>query len=615
MAEDGKKVRELGGLHVIGTERHEARRIDLQLRGRAGRQGDPGSGRFFLSLEDDLMRIFAGDWVKDMLTRLGMQEGEAIESGMVTRRVEGAQKKVEERHFDQRKHLLEYDEVMDQQRKRVYTYRQRVLDGANCRELIQVMMRDMVATATKDLLDPNYGRATLAQWCAQQASIEVSARDLRGREIAETKDYLRSLAERQADDLLRDKLEEDLPEGVEDEREWNWLALSKWVNARWGLNTNDRELRKIGRNDVETYLSDRIREAIGRADFEVVDGFLDPDFGRKQLSDWLGNHFLLPIEAARFAETTPEEATALIVAELDKAYNEKEIRFPVSVGMHSFLGESREHGRRNDREGLVNWARGRFALELPVRDFDSRSVEDIQSLLTNASREFYRNGELTKELETRLDRAYATAPSADSPALAELTDWARKEFQASLEPAQLAPLPRAAAREKITDAIATYHRPELRHAERSLILETLDQSWKDHLYFMDHLRQGIGLVGYAQQDPKVEYKREGMKAFDQMWKRISHEVTFAIFRLETQSPDFMGSLWRITSMTHAAPERDLVAIASEGETEQFGGAGGHTPPVDQAVEPIRNFEQRVGRNDPCPCGSGKKYKNCCLGKK
>ncbi len=197
------------------------------------------------------------------------------------------------------------------------------------------------------------------------------------------------------------------------------------------------------------------------------------------------------------------------MAELDKAYNEKEIRFPVSVGMHSFLGESREHGRRNDREGLVNWARGRFALDLPVRDFDSRSVEDIQSLLTNASREFYRNSELTRELETRLDRAYATAPTEDSPALVELTDWARKEFQASIEPAQLAPLSRAAAREKITDAIATYYRPELRHAERSLILETLDQSWKDHLYFMDHLRQGIGLVGYAQQDPKVEYKARG----------------------------------------------------------------------------------------------------------
>ena len=130
MKAEGQEVKELGGLHIIGTERHEARRIDLQLRGRCGRQGDPGSSRFYLSLEDDLMRIFAGEWVKNMLTRLGMQEGEAIESRMVTRRIEGAQKKVEERNFEVRKNLLEYDEVMDEQRKRVYGYRQRILDGA-----------------------------------------------------------------------------------------------------------------------------------------------------------------------------------------------------------------------------------------------------------------------------------------------------------------------------------------------------------------------------------------------------------------------------------------------------------------------------------------------------
>ena len=124
-------MKSLGGLHILGTERHEARRIDNQLRGRSGRQGDPGSGRFYLSLEDDLMRIFAGEWVKSVLTRLGMKEGEAIESRMVSRRIEAAQKKVEERNFDIRKNLLEYDEVMDEQRKRVYSYRQRILDGAH----------------------------------------------------------------------------------------------------------------------------------------------------------------------------------------------------------------------------------------------------------------------------------------------------------------------------------------------------------------------------------------------------------------------------------------------------------------------------------------------------
>src|SRR5213078_1445092 len=133
MKEEGRRVAEMGGLHIIGTERHEARRIDNQLRGRAGRQGDPGSGRFYLSLEDDLMRIFAGDWVRNFLERLGMQRDQAIESRMVSRRIEAAQKKVEERNFDIRKNLLEYDEVMDHQRKRVYGYRQEILTGPTAR--------------------------------------------------------------------------------------------------------------------------------------------------------------------------------------------------------------------------------------------------------------------------------------------------------------------------------------------------------------------------------------------------------------------------------------------------------------------------------------------------
>src|SRR5262249_23644544 len=123
MKEEGREVAGQGGLHIVGTERHEARRIDNQLRGRSGRQGDPGSSRFFLSLQDDLMRIFAGEWVSNMLSRMGMEEGEAIENRYVSRRIEAAQKKVEERNFDIRKNLLEYDEVMDHQRKRIYSYR------------------------------------------------------------------------------------------------------------------------------------------------------------------------------------------------------------------------------------------------------------------------------------------------------------------------------------------------------------------------------------------------------------------------------------------------------------------------------------------------------------
>src|SRR5512140_1767408 len=164
MKAEGRVVAGMGGLHILGTERHEARRIDLQLRGRCGRQGDPGSSRFYLSLEDDLMRIFAGEWVKNVLTRLGMKEGEAIESRLVSRRIEGAQKKVEEHNFDIRKNLLEYDEVMDEQRKRVYRYRQAILDGADCKELILDMIDGQIDHYLDEFLAKDYGAESFAQW-------------------------------------------------------------------------------------------------------------------------------------------------------------------------------------------------------------------------------------------------------------------------------------------------------------------------------------------------------------------------------------------------------------------------------------------------------------------
>ena len=176
MKAEGREVAGLGGLHIIGTERHESRRIDNQLRGRAGRQGDPGSSRFFLSLEDDLMRKFAGEWVSAVLTRLGMEEGEAIESKMVSRRIEGAQKKVEERNFDSRKNLLEYDEVMDEQRKRIYSFRQRLLDGVPPKDTILEMIDDQVRDAADRFLADDYGAASFAEWAGQRLGRRAARR-------------------------------------------------------------------------------------------------------------------------------------------------------------------------------------------------------------------------------------------------------------------------------------------------------------------------------------------------------------------------------------------------------------------------------------------------------
>src|SRR5207302_487604 len=173
--EEGRKVAGMGGLHIIGTERHEARRIDNQLRGRSGRQGDPGSGRFYVSLEDDLMRIFGGERVRDWLRMFGMTEGQAIESRMVSRRIQAAQKKVEERNFDIRKNLLEYDEVMDHQRKSVYGYRQEILDGGNCKVRILDMLDEQINLAVERFLDEDYGPASFAEFAANRLGIEFDA--------------------------------------------------------------------------------------------------------------------------------------------------------------------------------------------------------------------------------------------------------------------------------------------------------------------------------------------------------------------------------------------------------------------------------------------------------
>src|SRR5262249_27247887 len=163
----------------------------------------------------------------------------------------------------------------------------------DCREIILDMLHKQVETAVNDVLSPEYGRASCAQWAVQAAGLEVDPSDLHESEGELIIEFLKEEARNQAEELIPDKSEEDLPPEVEDEREWNWLALSKWANARWGLNTNDRELKKIGRDGVSDYLLERAQEAIERADFSPVHGFLAEDFGRRSLASWLGHQYTI----------------------------------------------------------------------------------------------------------------------------------------------------------------------------------------------------------------------------------------------------------------------------------------------------------------------------------
>jgi preprotein translocase subunit SecA len=380
------EVISVGGLHILGTERHESRRIDNQLRGRAGRQGDPGSSRFYLALEDDLMRIFAKEWVSKLLQRLGMEEGIPIESRLISKRIETAQKTVEAQHFESRKHLLEYDDVMNKQREAVYGLRRRLLEGMDQKDLI---LEDYVSAILAELLE---------QFCPPKAHAA----------------------------------------------DWDLKGLKDAVFTRFGV------------------------------DF-LAEGVKADELNRQELGDAI---------------------------------------------------------------------------------FD--------------------------KLKQRYD-----------------------------------------AKEKLIGPAA------MRHHERMIMLSVIDQQWKDHLLSMDHLKEGIGLRGYGQHDPLVEYKRESFDMFEAMMQRFQEDTAKYLYLMQIlerpaqpppqpTQPEAGAAVGRDGDGNGRRPARMVSTSADEleeaflrrkrRELEQarMAGGGGEAAPVQQVVR----SQEKVGRNDPCPCGSGKKYKKC-----
>ena len=349
-----------GGLHIIGTERHESRRIDNQLRGRAGRQGDPGSSRFFLSLEDNLMRIFASDRVKGMMQRLGMEKGQAIEAGLISKSIENAQRKVEAHNYDIRKHLLEYDDVANDQRKVIYSQRNDLLEADDIQEMIEAIRVDVV-----DSMISTY-----------------------------------------------------IPPGSVDEQ-WDIDGLQKQLYVDFGIDAPIRQWLETEKNLYEEQLRDRIQAL-------VADGL--------------------------------------------KA--------------------------KEDMIGAEN----------------------------------------------------------------------------------------------------------MRRLERDVMLHVLDSEWKDHLAAMDYLRQSVGLRGYAQKNPKQEYKREAFEMFEQLLERIKHDVIAFLMRIQLNEP-------QQAAVQFDEPSEDAMQFQHPNVENAFA----DDEEVVEASFDNATYERegdKVGRNDPCPCGSGKKYKHC-----
>ncbi|GAB6185098.1 preprotein translocase subunit SecA [Thermopirellula anaerolimosa] len=616
MKAEGREVVALGGLHVIGTERHEARRIDNQLRGRSGRQGDPGSSRFYLSLEDDLMRIFAGDWVKNVLTRLGMEEGQAIESRMVTRRIEGAQKKVEERNFEIRKNLLEYDQVMDEQRKRVYSYRQNILEGADCRMLVTRMIREQIDHHLDICLAKMFGADMFAEWAGRQLSTEFRGRDFRGMEFSTAEAFARDQAERMAESQLFDLIEENLPEDADPE-DWNWEALAKSISARWKVDVKERDIRRIPREELLDALLEKVQAAIREVDLQEGAKFLEPDFGLKSSINWVRGKFGIELSLDELRDLEPPAVKDLVFEKALEAYRRKEIEFPLRAGLAYYSGRDATGHRVYDREGLLAWARSRFDVELSEDDLKNKSGQEIWDILLEASERQFEKAEKLREEGTALLRSLfqgmADDPRAkvpqDHPQLDAFCRWTAEHVDLQLTPDDVARMERRDLEWKFRDAFNHRYAPEMRKMERFLLLHTLDSAWKEHLLVMDHLRNSVGLRGYAQVDPKVEYKREGMRLFEAMWESTARRITDLVFRVEQMDERFVRSMWQ---ETEAQKESSKNAVAEIAQQQQEAIEGSQQ---SEKKQPFRKRTQEVGRNEPCPCGSGKKYKHCCMKKR
>ncbi len=639
MKAEGREVAALGGLHIIGTERHESRRIDNQLRGRAGRQGDPGSSRFFLSLEDDLMRKFAGEWVAAVLTRLGMEENEAIESRLVSRRIEGAQKKVEERNFDSRKNLLEYDEVMDEQRKSIYSFRQGLLDDKPPKDAILNMIDGQVREAVARFLAEDYSAASFAEWASQRLGVELNAKEFRNVKFQEAIEDAKHQADAQLGDTIREAIEENLPFDAEPE-EWTWLSLVNWANTRYGLNLKEKDLKKFAQFDkggleldrpaLEDFLTQKAGEMVAKVDLDPAKEFLEDDWGRRALAGWLHHKFGIAVDAAEWAKLSKDEVTKRVQSLARSLYAHKEAEFPVRVGMSRFLHErTQTQPARYDREGLAAWASARFHTLVDPEELQLKLRPEIEALLLDVAHKHYQGAKLAEQLEEKITAAFGhdstggkLAPAAPDPrALSELADWASENLEHYDADLDLKSMSRADARLTLVNALDKQHRSEMREMEKVLLLQILDSSWMEHLRAMDHLRSSVGLQGYAQKDPKVEYKQEGMKIFAEMWNGISDKVTDLVFRVESFDPDFLsylGARWqldRAETIHQAAPSELASAPKSQIQQQQEAAiAASQNAGETRKHEPVRNVGKKVGRNDPCPCGSGKKFKACCMRK-
>jgi len=603
----GPGVADIGGLHVVGTERHESRRIDNQLRGRCGRQGDPGSTRFFLSFEDDLIKLFMADWLIKWLSRVALEENVPIEHRTMNKGIAKAQKRVEERNFGIRKQLLDYDEVRDQQRLEFYTMRQAVLEGRSLSETVWEMIDESVADAVDRYYDPLFRAHCVVEWATAHMGVAFDADRLDTADRNALFDQVRDLASHD----VRGHVQRTFGEYVDtdiDPDEWDVRGLASWI-SQYGMNLTQRQIRESDPGELCNQIIEAAIKRIEETDLSPLDPILEPLFAKARLASWAQDKFGLKIPLDDLAAASRDDAEQIIRDKMRAAYRKREIDYPPSVAVAVFAQRAGTN-RNQFYEQIAQWAGRRFGVDWTYEHFDGKSPQDVYDELRAVNEDFLSNGRLDKEIEQALAKVGPDGIAA----------WARTRFGPVSERADLSNGPDL--KDRLRQCGYEMLRQELTQLEQTVLLRTYDTAWKDHMYSMDLLRGTIGLRGYAERDPRIEFKREGTRMFAEMKSNIRDRVTDLIFKLNVATGPDGGAGGGAGGAPVAAapgPAAPPGMTATKADATGAGFAGGQGADYQAAMakqgegaaqKTFKREQPKVGRNDPCPCGSGKKYKQC-----
>jgi preprotein translocase subunit SecA len=555
----------------------------------------------------------------------------AIEDKRISKGILRAQKKVEERNFLARKNLLEYDEVMDHQRTTFYGMRQKVLLGQGIDSVIWDMIGEAITDAVEKYITQDYVAATISEWSKINFDTTLEAEDFHGkRNIDELESFIKDQSRAEAETNITATLGEFMGEDISDPGQWDTKGLQSWAMSRFHVNLSQSQIRQMTSDQVEAKLRVAAVEQIDKRDCAGLMKYLDKNYAEQELANWAREKFDIKIKPEEFIlderghnRLPANQIVDLIESRARAAYDQREIAYPVEHALtFAYGGPEGFTDHPYSADYIRQWAKLKYGIDIPIEQIRSGGIQKLHDTLIAEQQRFLAKG----ELEKTVDGLIAANPDVESLRTAFNERFGQKlaprdlEIRVETGEKDARVVTRPATPEQLREILMTRARlvlrSELTDLEQFVLVQIFDQSWKDHLYAMDVLKAGIGLLSFAEQDPRVQFKKEGYRYFQQMMAAVRDKVTDLIFRARVVGSQQARNAYKETAAVHEAPTGYGVAenLAASAGAEKGQPPGemqeGETQGEGAKIKTIVRETEKVGRNDPCPCGSGKKYKKC-----